>query len=349
MLSSLQVFFVKILNMGKNTVFILASVMSLALLYSTLQLLVPKVSVFPPIEAKIEKGMSFTQAVTLLKKQGLIDDVKPFIALSRLTGLHKRLTPGYYLFYGTLSQWDVFKILKEGRIVRWEVTVVEGDTISDVREALVEKGVMSAERFDSLATDPVFLAGLDINAPSLEGYLYPDTYRIPKGTEPEEVLEMMVKRLRKVYNAELMDRTHELGLDERSVLTLASIIEKEAVIDRERPIISAVYHNRLDRGMPLQADPTAIYGIKPQSYGITGRDVRRKTRYNTYFIKGLPPGPIAAPGIKSIRAALYPADVPYLYFVSNNNGTHTFSVTLKEHRDAVDTYKSIRKAPKEKS
>lgn len=335
--------------MGKNTVFILASVMLLALLYSTLQLVVPKVSVFPPIEAKIEKGMSFTQAVTLLKEQGLIDDVKPFIALSRLTGLHRKLTPGYYLFYGTLSPWDVFKILKEGRIVRWEVTVVEGDTISDVKEALVEKGVMSAERFNSLAADPVFLSGLDINAPSLEGYLYPDTYRIPKGTEPEEVLEMMVKRLRKVYDAELMDRTHELGLDERSVLTLASIIEKEAVIDRERPIISAVYHNRLDRGMPLQADPTAIYGIKPQSYGITKRDVRRKTRYNTYFIKGLPPGPIAAPGIKSIRAALYPADVPYLYFVSNNNGTHTFSVTLKEHREAVDTYKSIRKAPKEKS
>lgn len=335
--------------MVKNAVFILISIVVLVLSYSTLQMAVPKANIYPPIEVKVEKGMSFTQAVDLLKEQGLISDRALFIALGRLSGLHRRLTPGYYMFFGKMSPWDVFKSLRHGLIISWEVTVVEGDTLSDISNTLAEKGIMSEEKFDSLATDHSFLASLDIDAPSLEGYLYPDTYRIPKGAKPEEVLEMMVKRLREVYDSRLMKRTHELGLDELSVLTLASIIEKEAVIDRERPIISAVYHNRLQKGMPLQADPTAIYGIKPQSAGITGRDIRRRSKYNTYYIKGLPPGPIASPGVKSIRAALYPADVPYLFFVSKNDGTHAFSVTLEEHREAVETYKSLKNTPKVES
>jgi UPF0755 protein len=335
--------------MAKNAVFVLVSIIVLVLIYSTLQMTVPRANIYPPIEVEIEKGMSFTEAVNLLKKQGLIQDENPFIALGRVTGLHRRLTPGYYMFFGKVSPWDVFKSLRYGLIITWEITVVEGNTLSDIRENMAEKGVMSGEKFDGLTSDHAFLAGLGIDAPSLEGYLYPDTYRIPKGAKPEEVLEMMVKRLREVYNADLMERTHELGLDELRVLTLASIIEKEAVIDRERPIISAVYHNRLRKGMPLQADPTAIYGIKPQSAGITLSDIKRKSEYNTYYIKGLPPGPIASPGIKSIRAALHPANVPYLFFVSNNDGTHTFSVTLEEHLEAVEAYKSLKNTPKVES
>jgi UPF0755 protein len=156
--------------------------------------------------------------------------------------------------------------------------------------------------------------------------------------DPKDAIGMMIIRMREKYSGELKIRTSEIGLSEREVLTLASIIEKEAITPKERPIISAVYHNRLRKGIPLQADPTVIYGIK--SFGvITARDVRRKTPYNTYVIKGLPPGPIASPGIKSIIAALYPANVPYMFFVSNNDGTHNFSVTPREHEAAVELYR----------
>lgn len=136
-----------------------------------------------------------------------------------------------------------------------------------------------------------------------------------------------------------MKRASELGFSEREVLTLASIIEKEAAVDVERPIISAVYHNRLKKKIRLQADPTSIYGVKSFKEKITLSDLKRKTAYNTYIIYGLPPGPIASPGIKSITAALYPADVSYLYFVSNNDGTHHFSVTAAEHQAAVKAYR----------
>jgi UPF0755 protein len=136
----------------------------------------------------------------------------------------------------------------------------------------------------------------------------------------------------------------ELGWSENKVLVLASIIEKEAVTDEERPIISAVYQNRINKGMPLQADPTAIYGVKSSKLKITKDDLKNQTDYNTYVIKGLPPGPIASPGIKSITAALYPAKVPYLYFVSQNNGTHHFSVTWEEHSAAVKRIRAARDA-----
>jgi UPF0755 protein len=161
---------------------------------------------------------------------------------------------------------------------------------------------------------------------------------------------MMINKMREKYSGKLRARTSEIGLSEREVLTLASIIEKEAATDEERPLISAVYNNRLRKGIPLQADPTCIYGIKRFREKITTKDLLRRTPYNTYVIKGLPPGPIASPGIKSIIAAMYPADVPYIYFVSKNDGTHTFSVTREEHISAVKSYREKKQANnKEKS
>ena len=164
--------------------------------------------------------------------------------------------------------------------------------------------------------------------------------------DPEDAIGMMINKMREKYSDKLKDRAADIGLSEREVLTLASIIEKEAVTDEERPLISAVYHNRLKKKMRLQADPTAIYGIKSSKEKITSDDLKRKTPYNTYVIKGLPPGPIASPGMKSIMAALYPADVPYIYFVSNNDGTHQFSVTMGEHQAAVQEYRKKKEAEK---
>ncbi|GAB4389133.1 MAG: endolytic transglycosylase MltG [Thermodesulfovibrionales bacterium] len=330
--------------MGKTPAFIATSLIISAFLYVSFQMFVPALHRSVPLEVKVEKGMSFREATRMLAGHGLVRDEKVFVALGRLTGLDRGLTPGFYSFFGNVSPWKVFVSLWRGNVISWQVTVVEGDTLEDIKDKLVGKGITTEEEFDSLASDPGLLEALKVDAPSLEGYLFPDTYRIPKGLGPRDIFTMMVNRLRHSYTDKMLARAEELGLSERDMLALASIIEKEAVYNSERPVISAVYHNRLAKGMPLQADPTAVYGVKPMRFGITRRDIRRKTDYNTYFIKGLPPGPIASPGLQSIKAALYPSDVSYLYFVSNNDGTHTFSVTLEEHLKAVETYRSLKAA-----
>ncbi len=320
--------------MRRNSIFVAAGVSVLILSYVLIQFLVP-VRLNEAVEVHIKRGMSFREAVTALSAKGLVRDGNLFLFLGRISGLHKRLIPGYYSFLGGVSAWDVFGALRSGRVAMSTVTIVEGDCLFEIRKKLLGGGVMTEGEFEGLVKKEEFLKGLYISAPSLEGYLFPDTYSFPKGLEPDMVFGLMVKRLREVFGEGLRRRADALGLSEREVLTLASIIEKEAFMDEERPLVSAVYHNRLKRGMPLQADPTAVYGIKPQSEGITKNDLKAKTLYNTYIIKGLPPGPIASPGLKSIKAALYPADVPFFYFVSNYNGTHVFSATADEHLRAV--------------
>jgi UPF0755 protein len=333
-------------GVNRYAAFAVAGIFVVAFMYFVLQVSFPLVKLKGPVEVRVEKGMSFRQAARLLRERGLIRDPYPLIVAARVTGLQRTLKPGYYSFNGTLSPWMVFQILRKGDIVESEVTVIEGDTLREIKLKLAHEGLVAGEEFERLSTDREFLLKLNVRAPSLEGYLFPDTYKFYKGVEPVEVLEIMVRRLREKYDGDLMARTSEMGLDERSVLTLASIIEKETSVDEERQIISAVYHNRLRRRMPLQADPTAVYGIKPQGAGISRKDIRRRTKYNTYFIRGLPPGPIASPGLLSIRAALYPADVPYLYFVADGNGTHTFSTTRREHERAVKRYRAARARPR---
>ena len=293
-------------------------------------------------EIEIPEGATFRQVLEVLSKEGLVRDKTLFLFIGRISGLDRRVRAGYYPIYGPMSHLDVLKMLKRGQIIEYEIVVVEGDSLREIAEKLSGKGIINKEDFMRLAADKKFLSLYNIDAPTFEGYLFPDTYKIPKGMNHADVVGMMIGRMREKYSGELRIRTSELGLSEREVLTLASIIEKEATVDAEKPLISAVFHNRLRKGMPLQADPTAIYGIKSFSERITKKDLRRKTPYNTYIIKGLPPGPIASPGIKSIIAALYPAEVPYIYFVSNNDGTHSFSVTLREHLSAVESRRKKR-------
>ena len=291
------------------------------------------------MEIEIPRGSTFTQAVEILSKERLVRDKNLFLLLGRINGMDRKIKAGYYSIQGPLSPLNIFRMLKKGQIIEYEITVVEGDSLREIGEKLSEKNIINKEDFRKLSSDEDFLSSHEINAPTFEGYLFPDTYKVPKGMDPEEAIDLMIARMREKYSDELRVRTAELGLSEREVLTLASIIEKEAETDAERPLISAVYHNRLRKGMLLQADPTSIYGIKRSGEKITEKDVRRKTPYNTYVIKGLPPGPIASPGIKSIRAALYPAKVSYMFFVSNNDGTHRFSVTPAEHQAAVEMYR----------
>lgn len=305
------------------------------LVYITLQLFVPSNIGNISIEIHIPEGTTYREAIEILAKNRLLRDKNLFLVIGRITSVDKKVRAGYYSFWGNMSPYEIFRKLIEGRIIERDITIVEGDTFLEIGKKLEDKNIMSLEEFTSLSTNKDFLKSLDIKASSLEGYLYPETYRIPKGSKPESVLTLMVNMLRRHYDDAMISRMKELNWTENQVLTLASIIEKEAVVDEERPLISAVYHNRLRIGMPLQADPTAIYGVKDYRSKITKADLRNKTKYNTYLIKGLPPGPICSPGIKSIKAALFPADVPYLYFVSKRDGTHYFSRTLNEHIEAI--------------
>ena len=322
----------------------LAAFFVLPLIYVSLQLFVPSYVGTTQLEVEIPEGATYKQAINILYKNNLIRDKNIFIILGKLTGLDRKIRYGYYSFWGKMSPFQVFRRLREGKIIEYEITIVEGDSLPEIGAKLAAAKIMTIDNFNELVRDNDFLNFLGIDAPSLEGYLFPQTYKIPKGVNPKTVLKGMVSLFREAYTDELRKRAKEIGWSENRVLTMASIIEKEAITDKERPIISAVYHNRIKLGMQLQADPTAIYGVKSSKLKITIGDLKKKTKYNTYVIKGLPPGPIACPGIKSIIAALYPAKVPYLYFVSQNDGTHYFSKSWAEHAAAIKRIRAARNA-----
>jgi UPF0755 protein len=330
--------------MKNNIKLIAISISFLFLAYIGIQLFVPSNRGGRQIEIEIPEGASYRQAIDILAKNNLIRDRNLFTVVGRIARLDKRIRAGYYVFWGNMSPIQVLKKLKSGRIIEYEITIVEGDTLLEIGRKLAYNKIIPSEAFNSLTKDIGFLGSLDIDAPSLEGYLFPQTYRFAKGAKPEAVLKLMVNKMRDEFSDELRGRAEEIRWSENQVLTLASIIEKEAANDKERPLISAVYHNRIKKGMPLQADPTAIYGVKSNRHKITRDDLRKKTPYNTYVIKGLPPGPIASPGIKSVTAALYPANVPYLYFVSKGDGTHHFSKTLREHNAAIKRIKAMKES-----
>lgn len=288
-------------------------------------------------EILIPERDTYSHAVTILKNAGIIENRFPLILLGRLTMKDRKIKPGYYNLSASMTPLQIFDKLVKGEAIFYTITIPEGFAMEDIKLKLKTTKLINEESW-KLVYDKNFLSSLGINAPSLEGYLFPETYNFAKGTEPTTVLKTMVQKLRENYDKTLIERAKELGMSENEVLTLASIIEKETFIDEERPVVSAVYHNRLKKNMRLQADPTVVYGIRTYMQSITKEDLRRKTPYNTYVINGLPPGPIASPGIKSIKATLYPTKASYLYFVSKNDGTHHFSKTNEEHSRAVMLY-----------
>lgn len=307
--------------------------------YVTLELTKP-LSISEDTEVYVPKGASFTTIAKIFKEKGIIRNETLFIIIGKIYGIERKARAGYYLFKKEMTVLDVIKKLLEGKITEYTVTIIEGDSLYEIADKLGNINPEFKEQLFVLAYNKDFLKSLRIDAPSLEGYLFPDTYNIPKGLELEEIVKLMVKRFWEVYDERLIEKTKKIGWTINEVVTLASIIEKEAKLDEEKPLISAVYHNRLKIGMPLQADPTAIYGIKRYKDGVTKRDLQNKTPYNTYLIKGLPPGPIASPGLKSILAALSPAKVSYLYFVARGDGSHEFSVDYRRHIANINQLKS---------
>ncbi len=243
-----------------------------------------------------------------------------------------------------MSPKDILVMLIKGRVIEYPFTVPEGLNIYEVADLLAEKGFVDRDEFLRLAKDKDFLASLDIEAPTLEGYLFPDTYRANRSMHEPQIITLMVKRFFEVFDEEKEKVTTKGTLTDYEVVILASVIEKETGAAVERPLVSAVFSNRLKKEMKLDSCATVIYGIWDRFDGnLTERDLTTWTPYNTYLNPGLPPGPICNPGRESIAAALSPADVDYLYFVSKNDGTSYFSSTLSEHNRAVYEYQILRK------
>ncbi|MBP2668863.1 MAG: aminodeoxychorismate lyase, partial [Deltaproteobacteria bacterium] len=246
---------------------------------------------------------------------------------------------GEYTFSRPPSTFEVWQKVFHGDVVTYKVTVPPGANLYDVALLLKEHSLAEPEAFLAAATSPAELERLGIPGNSAEGYLFPETYTLVKPVTPEEILEEMVRMFRKRFTPEMERKVKASGFSLQQVVTIASIIEKETGIDAEKPLVSAVIRRRLSLGMPLQMDPTVIYGVKRFDGTVTRKDLRTPGPYNTYTTLGLPPGPIANPGMPALVAALTPADVDYLYFVSRNDGSHAFSRTLQEHNRAVESFR----------
>jgi UPF0755 protein len=285
----------------------------------------------------IKHDTGVTTIADLLKERGVIQDRLLFILASVLRGSHDRLKAGEYQFVPSMGLLDVIRILEEGKVLVHKVIIPEGSTTWQIAALLDEEGLVDRERFLRLVMDRSVARQHVPEAETLEGFLFPDTYHLIKGLTEEEIIEKLVQRFFRTFSGDDELRAHKLGMNRYKIVTLASIIEKEALVDEEKPIIAGVFYNRLKRGMRLQADPTVLYG-KRDGGRITRADLQANHPYNTYVQNGLPPGPIASPGGAALKAALYPSRVSYLYFVSKNDGTHYFSRTLEEHQEAVRKY-----------
>jgi UPF0755 protein len=294
----------------------------------------------------IEPGTGTSAIIDRLHKEGILASPWPARLWLRTIARNQRFKAGDYEFKSPISPRRVIDILVRAEIATREYTIPEGYNQFDVARVLaglpaLKQRETSPEKVLGLFKKTSLIADIDPEARTLEGYLFPDTYEYTANTTREQQVEAMVKRFRKVYTPEMQKRAEELGMTARQVVTLASLIEKEARVDSERELISSVFHRRLKMGIPLACDPTLIYAalIENKYRGkIYRSDLERKSPYNTYKNAGLPPGPIASPGRRSIQAALYPADTNYLYFVvdaTKNDGSHKFSSTSSEHDAAV--------------
>ena len=285
----------------------------------------------------IREGMSLKEVAGTLKSKGIIINKDLFILWTRLLGNSRKIKAGEYLLNSGMTPARIIEILTKGIIITYTVTVPEGFSIEQIGNILDESGLADKNSFISLAHEPGVIKKYGISGPSLEGFLYPDTYEFGKSLPPLLIIDVMVKRFREIIGP-YMKRIEELGMKVEEVITLASIVEKEAGNAEEMPLIASVFLNRLKKGMRMESDPTVIYGMNNFMGNLTRKDLLESTPYNTYVIRGLPPGPISNPGLASIKAVLYPVETDYLYFVSKNDGTHYFSVSIEEHNRAVWTY-----------
>ncbi len=287
---------------------------------------------------EVKKGMGIVSVVRELEKAGLTDSPRKMSFYFRHKKVGAVLKAGEYELGPEATPQSIAEKLLRGERIRRTFTIPEGYNLREIAKLLVSKGLVNEQSFlqKVFAIDAASKMGLA--GTTLEGFLFPDTYEYSKEMTEEELILMMVKNFKKHFDAAMTQQIQTMGWTQNQVITLASLIEKETSKDEERPFVASVFNNRLKIGMPLATDPSVIYGIPNYDGNIRKADLERPGPYNTYLLPGLPPTPIASPGLKSIQATLNPAVSDYLYFVSRNDGTHQFSKTLEEHNAAVKQY-----------
>src|SRR5713226_9647114 len=292
------------------------------------------------VEVPAHKGI--IEVAEILDDAGVIRSRVGFVLLTLARGSFRSLKAGEYQIPQGTNTVKVLELLEGGKVLQHLVTFQEGSSLGELARQLETERLTPAGDILRVAKDAVFLKTLDVQADSVEGYLFPDTYQFVKGMTPEEILARMVARLREKISPEILAEARQREMTMHQLLTLASIIEKEAVESSEMPLISAVFWNRLKRDMPLQADPTVQYAVDKDRKRLTREDLQVDSPYNTYRRQGLPPGPIASPGRAAIQAAVRPAKVGYLYFVAMDDRHHQFSTNLSDHNAAVARYRLAR-------
>jgi len=291
---------------------------------------------------EVEPGSSFARTALALQNAGVISNAQRFSLLGRWREVTEKIHAGEYFFEQSATPDEILARLVAGDVRKYRLTIPEGFTLKDIARRVEEAEVGSADQFLKLAQNTELARQFDIEGETFEGYLFPETYTFRAGTSFEALLKMMLAQLETRLTPELLEQAGKLNLNRHQLITLASIIEKEAGNKEEMPLISAAFHNRLRIGMPLQADPTVIYGIVDFDGNLTRKHLETPTAYNTYRMRGLPPGPIANPGLAALTAAANPAESKVIFFVSRGDGTHQFSETLAEHNAAVHRFQRRR-------
>jgi len=289
----------------------------------------------PPTRVTIPTGATMSVAADSLGRTGVIGSPRLFRLYARLRSSDRGIKAGTYLLRPDASWESVLTSLRSGKGVVTVVTIPEGYTLSQTETLLSAKLSVPADSIRAAVRDTALLRRLDVPTPTLEGYLFPDTYFFSPGTTARTAVQTMVRRFEQRWRTEWGARLDTLALSRHDLVTLASIVEREAKLPQERPVIASVYWNRLRKGMRLEADPTVQYALPQYQRRLLNKHLNVKSPYNTYRNAGLPPGPIAAPGIASLQATLYPANVPYLFFVAYPDGHHEFRVKLADHQAAA--------------
>lgn len=289
----------------------------------------------------IPRGASMAKVADLLSKEDVVSNKALFKVALRITPFMGKVRAGEFLFKTHMSNMAALKVVYLDNPIEHKITVPEGWTVRQIAAILAAEKLVDEQKFVSLALSPDTARKFKLQAPSLEGYLFPETYGFSKIDGEEKILEIMVGQFMDRYQKEFKAEAERQGFTLNQLTTFASIIEKETGAGTERELISSVFHNRLKKKMRLQSDPTTIYGIPNFNGNITRKDLQTYSPYNTYVIPALPPGPIASPGTAALRAVLFPAKSNYLYFVSNNKGNHFFSETYEEHKRRVNAFQVV--------
>jgi UPF0755 protein len=290
----------------------------------------------------IEEGLPFSEITNRVVDAGLVKAPSVFLALGRLLGIEHRAGAGRYRFERSSDMASVLRTLYSGVSFREQVRVPAGLIMETVAHVLSSRAGVDSTQFMTFARDSSFMATLGVPSVSAEGYLFPDTYDIEWDEDPAMLIRRMVGRFYRAFDDSLRERSREIGLSVNEATTLASIIEKEAMLESEKPRISAVFHNRLRRGMRLQADPTVRYALGKWRGRVLYKDLDVPSPFNTYYVYGLPPHPICNPERSSIVAALYPVEGSKdLYFVATGDGSHTFTHSGSDHNKAKAEYKKF--------